>query len=67
MEIIVFEFGKKAVSPQFLENPSNGVDVSLASVLSVDEDVIKVNNDKDIEFLGQDLVYIALESGRCIE
>ena len=40
--------------------------MSLARVLSVDEDVIKVNNDKNIKFLGQDLVNIALETGRCV-
>ena len=40
--------------------------MSLAWVFDVDEDIIKVNNDKDIEFLGQDLVNIALEAGRCV-
>ena len=66
MEIIFVEVGKKAISPQFLKNPSNGVNVSLAWVLGVNKDVIKVNNDKDIEFLGQDLVNIVLEAGRCV-
>ena len=61
-----FEVGKKAVFPQFLKNPSNAVNVSLAWVLGVDKDGIEINNDKDIEFLGQDLVNIALEAGRCI-
>ena len=66
METTFFEVGKKAVSPQFLKKPSNGVDMSLAFVLSVDEDVIEVNNDKNIDFLGQNLVNIALEAGRCV-
>ena len=66
METTLLEVGKKAVFPQFLENPSDGIDVSLAWVLGVDEDVIEINNDKDIEFLGQDLVNIALEAGRGI-
>ena len=66
METTFLEVGKKAVTPQFLENSSNGVDVSLALVLGVDEDVIEVNNDENIEFLGQDLVNIALEAGRCV-
>ena len=63
METTLLEVGKKAVFPQFLENPSNGIDVSLAGVLGVDENVIEVNNDKDIKFLGQDLVNVALEAG----
>ena len=64
MKTTLLEVGKKAVFSQFLKNPSNGIDVSLAWVLGVDEDVIKVNNDEDIEFLGQDLVNVALEAGR---
>ena len=52
MKTILFEIGKKAVFPQFLENLSNGINVSLAWVLDVDEDVIKVKNDENIEFLG---------------
>ena len=38
--------------------------MSLAWVLGVDKNVIEVNNDKDIEFLGQDLVNVALKAGR---
>ena len=66
METAFLEVGKKAVFPQFFENQSNGIDVNLALVLGVDEDIIEVNNDKNIEFLGQDLVNIALEAGQCI-
>ena len=64
MKTTLLEVGKKAVFPQFLENPSDGVNMSLAWVFGIDEDVIEVNNDKDIEFLGQDLVNVALETGR---
>ena len=66
METASFELGKKAVFPQFLENQLNGVDVSLVWVLGVDKDVIKVNNDEDIKFLGHDFLNIALEVGRCV-
>ena len=64
METTLLEVGKKAVFPQFLKNPLDGIDVSLAWVFGVDEDVIEVNNDEDIEFLGQDLVNVTLEAGR---
>ena len=67
MKTTLLEFGKKAVFPQFLENPLNGIDVSLAWLLGVDKYVIEVNNDKDIEFRGQDFVNIALKAGRCVE
>ena len=66
METVFLKVSKKAVFPQFLENASNGVNVSLAWVVGVDEDIMKINNDKDIEFLGQRLVNIALEAGRCV-
>ena len=62
----VFKIGKKAIFQQFLENPSNGINVRLAWVLGIEEDVIKVNNNKYIKFLGQDLVNIALEAGQCV-
>ena len=64
METTLLEVGKKAVFPQFLENSLDGIDGSLAWVLGVDDNVIEINNDKDIEFLGQDLVNVALEAGR---
>ena len=66
MKMTFLEVGKKAIFPQFLKNPSNGIDVSLAWVFGIDEDVIKVNNDEDIKFLGQDLINIALKAGRCV-
>ena len=54
---------KKVIFPQFFENLSNSINVSLAWVLGVDENVIKVNNDKNIKFLNQNLVNIAMEAG----
>ena len=62
----LFEVAKKTIFPKFLENPSNGIDVSLAWVFGVNKDVIKVNNNKDIKFLNQDLNNIALETSRCV-
>ena len=66
METAFLEVGKKAIFSQFLENPLNGINISLAWVFGVDKDVIKVNNDENIEFFDQDLVNIALEAGRCV-
>ena len=40
--------------------------MSLALVFDIDKNVIKVNNNKDIKFLSQDLVNIALEAGQCV-
>ena len=67
METTLLEVGKKAVFPQFLKNPSDGIDVGLAWVFGVNEDVIEVNNDEDIKFLGHDLVNVALEASRGVD
>ena len=67
METTFFEISKKAVFSQFLKKPLNGIDLSLALVLGVNNVVIKRNNNEDIEFLGQDLVNIVLKAGRYVE
>ena len=66
MKTTLLEVGKNAVFSPFLKNLSNVINVSLACVFRIDKDVIEVNNDKDIEFLSQNLVNIALEAGRYI-
>ena len=40
--------------------------MSLAWIFGIDENVIEINNDKDIEFFGHDLVDIVLEAGRYV-
>ena len=67
MKTTLLEVGKKAIFLQFFENSLNSIDVSLAWVFGLDEDVIEINNDKNIKFLGQDLVNKALEAGQCVE
>ena len=66
MKTTLLEIGKKAIFPQFFKNSLNGINISLAWVFGIDKDVIKVNNNKDIKFLGQDLINIALKAGWCI-
>ena len=40
--------------------------MTLARILNIDEDVILINNNKDIKFFGQDLIDITLEACRSI-
>ena len=40
--------------------------MALAFILSVNQDVIQVDNDQNIEFFGQNLVDVALEAGRSV-
>ncbi len=51
---------------QLVQYPSNGLDVLFALALSVDEDVIEIHYHENVEFLGQDLVDVALKRGRCV-
>lgn len=40
MEITFLKFGKKAIFPQKFQNPLDHIDISLAWVFGIDEDVI---------------------------
>ena len=66
MKTTLFEFGKKAKSPQFFENSLNGIDVSLAYILSIHQDVIQIDNQKNVSFFGQDFINIILETGQYV-
>ena len=63
MKTTLFEVGKKAVFPQFVQHPLDSIDVSLACILSIDQDVIQVDNHKNVKFFGQDLIDVILEAG----
>ena len=40
MKTTLFEVGKKAVFPQFIQHLADSINISLACILSVDQDVI---------------------------
>ena len=52
MEPTLLQIGKKAMSPEALEHPSNGFDVTLAGILGIDQDAVQVYDDKDVKLLG---------------
>ena len=41
---------------ELVKDPSNGIDVSWARVLSVDQDIVQVCDDEDMELFCQGLV-----------
>ena len=59
----LFEIGKKAMFFQFFKNSSNGIDVGLAFIFGIDENIIKINNHINIKLLGYDFIDITLETG----
>ena len=66
MKTTLFEVGKKAVFPQFVQHLLDNIDMSLACILSVDQDVIQVNDHENVEFFGQDLIDVILKTGWCV-
>ena len=66
MKMAVFEIGKKAVFFQFLENQLNNIDVVLAFIFGLNQDIIQINNHKNVEFLGHNLLDLILIAGRYI-
>ena len=66
IKMILFEFGKNAVFPQLVQHLTDSINVSLACILSVDQNVIQVNNYKNVKFFGQDFIDVTLKVGWCI-
>ena len=62
MKTTLFEFGKKAVFLHFIQHPLDSINVSLACIFGLDQDVIWVNNHENVKFFGQDLIYVTLEA-----
>ena len=52
--------------PQFVQRLADNINVSLACIFGVDQNVIQVNDHKNVKFFGQDLIDIILEAGWCI-
>ena len=67
MKSILLQVGKKSVPPQNIQHPPYSLYVTLAQIFDIDENVIQVNDNKDLELLGQDLIDITLEACRYIE
>ena len=50
MKMTHFQVGKQAVLPEFSENPPDSFYMTLTGVFGVNQDVIKVSDDKNIKF-----------------
>ena len=62
MKPTLLEVGKQAIFPQYIQDLPHGFHVIPSLILSVDEDVIQIHDDKDIKLLCQDLVDVTLEA-----
>ena len=66
MKPTLLQISKKPIFPQKVQYPLYDIYMTLTLILSVDEDVIQIHNDKNIDLFYQDLADIALEAGRSI-
>ncbi len=62
MEAKLFQFGIKAVLPELFQDPADCIHMRLTGVLGIDQNVVCVNNDKNVKLLGKDLVDVSLEA-----
>ena len=67
IKIILFQIVKKAVFLEFSKNSLNGFYLTLVNVFVINQDVIKVYNDRNIKVFYQGFVDIALEVSRVIK
>ena len=63
MKATIFQVGKQAVFPEFSKDPLNSFHVTLASVFSVNQDIIEVHDNKNIKFFYKNFVDIVLKAG----
>ena len=56
----LFQICIKAIFSEDFQNPSNNFDVTFFLIFSIDKNIIQINNDKDIEFLSQNLINLVL-------
>ena len=67
MKSTLLQVGKKPVPPQNIQHPSYSFYVTLTRIFDIDNNVIQVNNDKNVKFSGWDLIDITLEACWYIE
>ena len=58
----LFQIYIKDIFPGNFQNPLNGFNVTFFWIFGMDKNIIQINNNKDIEFFGQNLNDIALDA-----
>ena len=66
MESTLLQVGIQQELPELFQNPPYGCDVTIPIIISVNEDVIQIYDDKDVELLSKDLVDVFLEACWCV-
>ena len=63
MKSVLLQVGKQRELPELLQHPLYDQDVSRSVIISVDEDIVQINDDKDVQLFSKDLVDVSLEAG----
>lgn len=66
MKSALLKAGVKAVFSQFVKNPLNGRNMCMTWVINIDENIIEINDNKDLKLFGQNLIDITLEIGQSV-
>ena len=67
MKITIFQVSKQAIFLEFFKNLLNGFYITLVGVFGINQNIIKLNDDKKMQFFCWDFVDIALKASRGIE
>ena len=62
MKLTLFQVGKQQKLPELLQHPSYSCNANISVIISVDQDVIQIYDDKDVKVLSKDLVDLSLEA-----
>ena len=62
MILTFLQIWNKTAFLQVSENQSNDIDVGLSWIFDPNKNVIKIKNDKNIEFFDQDFINVAVKS-----
>ena len=66
MELTLFQIGKKTILSQKIQYLLHGFHVTLVFIFGINEDVIQINNNKNIELFSQKLIDVALEASQSV-
>ena len=64
MEMAFLQICIKAIFAENSQNPLNGFNMTLLRIFGIDKNIIQTNDNKDIKFLNQNFVNIALKTSR---
>ena len=66
MKLIFLQISKKKIFPKLIQNLVYSLNMSLTQIFDIDQNIIKISNDKNILLFSQNLVDISIKYGQNI-